>query len=84
MFSSRALSCFEQLKYKYGAGNCHLLQINSKRPEQINTNMNEITNMPDPWRLYVKQTPNPQISMKSDESISNLTDSLNQDLNLSS
>lgn len=79
---SKALSCFDQLKGKYGAGNCHLLQINSKRPEQISADLNEITNMSDPWRLYVKQTPNSQMSIKSDDSISNLADSINQDLNL--
>lgn len=72
------------MKAKYGDANCHLLRINSKRPEQINADMNELINMPDPWRLYVKQATHSQMSMKSDESISVLADSINQDLNLSS
>ena len=49
------MSIFSDLKQQYGAGNCHLLQINSKRAGQLNSEIDTTTNMPDPWRLYVKQ-----------------------------
>lgn len=44
------------MKQTYGAGNCHLLQINSKRAGQTMDNPDGTINMPDPWRLYVKQS----------------------------
>ncbi|CAF0821694.1 unnamed protein product [Rotaria sordida] len=88
---SKAISVFGDLKQQYGAGNCHLLQINSKRPGQTNSDTSETTNMPDPWRLYVKQssTSNQQQSQtisKRDgsmsDSLSNLTELIDQELNL--
>ncbi|CAF0737248.1 unnamed protein product [Didymodactylos carnosus] len=53
----KAVSVFGDLKQHYGAGNCHLLQINSKRNQpQSMSNVNDPadSNMTDPWRLYVK------------------------------
>lgn len=87
----RAVSVFGDLKQQYGAGNCHLLQINSKRAGQTTGEAEETTNMPDPWRLYVKQssaTASQQQSMTAkrdasmSDSLSNLTDLIDQELNL--
>jgi hypothetical protein len=92
----RAVSVFGDLKQQYGAGNCHLLQINSKRAGQINNDIDEVTNMPDPWRLYVKQSAavtqqqqqQSQTMPKRDslitDSLSNLTELIDQELNLNS
>ncbi|UJR31903.1 hypothetical protein I4U23_019377 [Adineta vaga] len=94
---SKAVSVFADLKQQYGAGNCHLLQINSKRAGQTSGETSETTNMPDPWRLYVKQssssTTNTQeqqsntISKQENsisDSLSNLTELIDQELNLNS
>jgi hypothetical protein len=89
---SRAVSVFADLKQQYGAGNCHLLQINSKRAGQNTVDIDETTNMPDPWRLYVKQSstiaqqqlqslPKKDNSSASD-SLTTLTDIIDQELNL--
>jgi len=89
----RAVSVFGDLKQQYGAGNCHLLQINSKRAGQTNSEIDESTNMPDPWRLYVKQSSassqqQSQTMPKKDsaisDSLSNLSELIDQELNLSS
>lgn len=89
----RAVSVFGDLKQQYGAGNCHLLQINSKRAGQTNSEIDESTNMPDPWRLYVKQSSassqqQSQTMPKKDSaisgSLSNLSELIDQELNLSS
>ncbi|CAF4652696.1 unnamed protein product, partial [Rotaria sp. Silwood1] len=84
---SKAISVFGDLKQQYGAGNCHLLQINSKRPGQTNNDINEGPNMPDPWRIYVKQSSlSIQQQSKKDnslsDSLSNLTELIDQELNL--
>ena len=55
-FLYRAVADFALVKQTYGAGNCHLLQINSKRAGQTADNADGTTDMPDPWRLYVKQS----------------------------
>jgi hypothetical protein len=86
------VSVFADLKQQYGAGNCHLLQINSKRAGQGNAETDGTTNMSDPWRLYVKQlssTAQQQSSMpKKDgamsDSLSNLSELIDQELNLNS
>lgn len=88
----RAVSVFADLKQQYGAGNCHLLQINSKRAGQISSDLNDGTNMPDPWRIYVKQSTSsqrqtPLVSKKDSvisDSISNLTELIDQELNFNS
>ncbi|CAF4134837.1 unnamed protein product [Rotaria socialis] len=88
---SKAVSVFGDLKQQYGAGNCHLLQINSKRAGQTSSDINEAMNMPDPWRLYVKQSSSSNqkqsqtLSNKDSslsDSLSNLTDLIDQELNL--
>jgi hypothetical protein len=89
----RAVSVFGDLKQHYGAGNCHLLQINSKRAGQSSGEIDEATNMPDPWRLYVKQSSSStqqqsQTMLSKDtsisDSLSNLTELIDQELNLNS
>ncbi len=93
-FYLRAVSVFGDLKQQYGAGNCHLLQINSKRAGQTSGEIDEATNMPDPWRLYVKQSSStttqqqiqtmPKKDSSSSDSLSNLTELIDQELNLNS
>jgi len=88
----RAVSVFGDLKQQYGAGNCHLLQINSKRAGQTIGEIDEATNMPDPWRLYVKQSSSttqqqqtqtmPKKDSLTSDSLSNLTELIDQELNL--
>ncbi|CAF0878505.1 unnamed protein product [Adineta ricciae] len=95
---SKAVSVFADLKQQYGAGNCHLLQINSKRAGQTASGeTDETTNMPDPWRLYVKQSSLstsaasqqqqqagtlPKRESAMSDSLSNLTELIDQELNL--
>ncbi|CAF3933295.1 unnamed protein product [Adineta steineri] len=90
---SKAVSVFGDLKQQYGAGNCHLLQINSKRAGQTSGDTDAATNMPDPWRLYVKQSSSTtqqqqesqSISRKESsmsDSLSNLTELIDQELNI--
>lgn len=93
-FPCRAISDFAAIKAKYGAGNCHLLQINSKRAGQTAGELDEMTNMPDPWRLYVKQSsstnrqqqPSPQTIPKKEisvtDSLSNLSEAIDQELSI--
>lgn len=95
---SRAVSVFADLKQQYGAGNCHLLQINSKRAGQTTSGeTDETTNMPDSWRLYVKQSSSstsaanqqqsstlPKRESAMSDSLSNLTELIDQELNLNS
>ena len=99
-YYSRAVSVFADLKQQYGAGNCHLLQINSKRAGQTASGeTDETTNMPDPWRLYVKQSSLstsaasqqqqqagtlPKRESAMSDSLSNLTELIDQELNLNS
>ena len=86
------MSVFADLKQQYGAGNCHLLQINSKRAGQANAESDGTTNMPDPWRLYVKQSSSttqqlssmPRKDSAMSDSLSNLTELIDQELNLNS
>lgn len=94
----RATSIFADLKQQYGAGNCHLLQINSKRAGQIPLDQDSLTNMPDPWRQYVKQNSTivhqqqqqqqQQLVSKKDnsvnDSLSNLSELIDQELSLTS
>jgi len=90
----RAVSVFGDLKQQYGAGNCHLLQINSKRAGQISNDIDEATNMPDPWHLYVKQSSSSATQQQSQtmpkkdslvgDSLSNLSELIDQELNLTS
>jgi hypothetical protein len=90
----RAVSVFGDLKQQYGAGNCHLLQINSKRAGQISNDIDEATNMPDPWYLYVKQSSSTATQQQSQtmpkkdslvgDSLSNLSELIDQELNLTS
>jgi hypothetical protein len=91
--SFRAVSVFGDLKQQYGAGNCHLLQINSKRAGQTTGDIDEATNMPDPWRLYVKQSSStiqqqsqtlPKKDSSISDSLSNLSELIDQELNLNS
>jgi hypothetical protein len=95
VYNFRAVSVFGDLKQQYGAGNCHLLQINSKRAGQTSGETDETTNMPDPWRLYVKQSSSstqqqqqsqtmPKKDSSISDSLSNLTDLIDQELNLNS
>lgn len=73
------------MKQQYGAGNCHLLQINSKRATQVNTETDGIINMPDPWRLHVKHS-SQNVAVQRDasinDSISALTEMIDQELGL--
>jgi hypothetical protein len=84
------VSVFGDLKQKYGAGNCHLLQINSKRAGQTSGDIDEATNMPDPWRLYVKQSSStiqqqaqamPKKESSITDSLSNLSELIDQEIN---
>ena len=77
------------MKQQYGAGNCHLLQINSKRAGQTNIETDSMTNMSDPWRQYVKQNSTlaqqqqhlPRLDSSISDSLSNLTELIDQELN---